>query len=130
MVLFLCHESYHMSFVTFLYALHGATSTKTITTNIDGNTYQNEMVAYLHVTWPNHAKVIKTAVPKAASQQATWSLITWYPDNWKEHVVTFRTIFTNKIWYEKTQDMMYLFFRFKIYMKNAASWNELKLLWG
>ena len=60
-----------MSFVTFLYALHGATSTKTITTNIDGKTYQNEMVAYLHVTLPNHAKVIKTAVPKAASQQAT-----------------------------------------------------------
>ena len=29
---------------------------------------------------------------------------------------------------EKTQKIIYLFFRLKIYMINAAFWNELKLL--
>ena len=29
---------------------------------------------------------------------------------------------------EKTEKIIYLFFRFKIYMINAAFWNELKLL--
>ena len=33
-----------------------------------------------------------------------------------------------QIWYEKTQDIIYLFLRFKIYMTNAAFWNELKLI--
>ena len=32
-----------------LYVIHSATSTKTITANLGGNTYQNEMVVYLHV---------------------------------------------------------------------------------
>ena len=31
---------------------------------------------------------------------------------------------------KKTQKVIYLYFRFKIYMINAASWNELKLLGG
>ena len=30
----------------------------------------------------------------------------------------------------KKQNIIYLFFRFKVSMKNAASWNELKLLRG
>ena len=29
---------------------HSATSKKTITTKVGGNTYKNEMVAYLHMT--------------------------------------------------------------------------------
>ena len=31
---------------------------------------------------------------------------------------------------KKKQKIIYLFFRFKIYMINASSWNELKLLGG
>ena len=30
----------------------------------------------------------------------------------------------------KKQNITYLFFRFKVYMTNATSWNELKLLRG
>ena len=56
--------------------------------------HQNEMVAYLHVTWPNHAKV---TAPKVASQQATWSLITWYLDKWKKHVVIFTKVFRHQV---------------------------------
>ena len=29
------------------------------------------MVAYLHVTWPNHAKSIKATDPKVASMKGT-----------------------------------------------------------
>ena len=43
-----------------LLQLHSATSKKTI----GGDKYKNEMVAYLHVTRPNHAKLIKAAAPK------------------------------------------------------------------
>ena len=60
-----------MSFIIYLYVIHNATSTKTRTTNLGGNTYQNEMVAYLHAMWPNHAKVIKTTAPKFALMKGT-----------------------------------------------------------
>ena len=48
------------------YVSRDVTSKKTITTKLGGNTYQNEMVAYIYMTWPNHAKVIKATVPKVA----------------------------------------------------------------
>ena len=115
------------------YVIHSATSTRTITTNLGVNINQNEMVAYLHVTWSSHAKVIKTTAPKFALMKGTHlnrPLIAWYPDKWKEHVVTFTEVFRHQIWYEKTQNIIYLFFRFKIYMRNTTSWNELKLLRG
>ena len=48
-----------------------ATSKKTITTKLGGSTYKNEMVAYLHMTWPNHAKVIKATAPKVALMKGT-----------------------------------------------------------
>ena len=38
---------------------HSPTSKKTITTKLGGNTYKNERVAYLHMTWVNHTKVMK-----------------------------------------------------------------------
>ena len=133
MVPLLCLEICYMSFIIFLYVIHSATSTRTITTNLGVNINQNEMVAYLHVTWPSHAKVIKTTAPKFALMKGTHlnrPLIAWYPDKWKEHVVTFTEVFRHQIWYEKTQNIIYLFFRFKIYMRNTTSWNELKLLRG
>ena len=39
-----------------LLKLHSPTSEKTITTKPGGNTYKNESVAYLHITWVSHAK--------------------------------------------------------------------------
>ena len=53
-----------------------------------------------------------------SSQQTMWSFITWYPDKWKKHVVIFTKVLSRQN----------LFFKFNIYMTNAASWNELKLL--
>ena len=110
-----------------LLKLHNATSTKTITSNVRGNSYKNKVVAYLHVTWPNHAKVIKATAPKVALMKGTplnrpCDLIMWYLDKWKEHVATFTKVFRHQIW--KKQNIVYLFFRFKIYMTNDASWNE------
>ena len=61
-----------MSFVIFLYVIQSVTSTKTITTNHSGNTYQNKMVTYFHVTWPNYAKLIKTTAPKVPSMKGTY----------------------------------------------------------
>ena len=61
-----------MSFVIFLCVIQSVTSTKTITTNLSGNTYQNEMVTYLYVTRPNYAKLIKTTAPKVASMKGTY----------------------------------------------------------
>ena len=71
------------SFMSFLYVtwlrnslkLHSATSKMTI----GGNTLKNDMVAYLHMTWPNHAKLIKpnyaklikAAAPKIALMKGT-----------------------------------------------------------
>ena len=40
----------HYYIIIILYVIHSATSTKTIITNLGEDTYQNEMVAYLHVT--------------------------------------------------------------------------------
>ena len=80
----------HITWSGNLLKLQSATFMKTrTTTNLGGNTYQKEMVVYLHVLWPNQAKVIKVTVPdvasvKGTSQQTTWSSITWYPDKWKE----------------------------------------------
>ena len=123
------------SYISFLYAmlsrnllkLHSATSKNTI----GRNAYKNEMVAYLHMTWPNHAKVIKAASPRAALMKGTylnrptWVLLIWYPDKWKEHMQLLQKLLSNFI--EKTQKTIYLFFKFKIYMISAPSWNELKL---
>ena len=66
-----CREIYYMSFIIFLDVIYGATSMKTITISIGGNTYQNKVVAYVHAIWPNLAKVIKTTAPKFASMKGT-----------------------------------------------------------
>ena len=64
----------HITWSSNLLKLHSATFTKTrTTTNLGGNTYQKEMVVYLHATWPNHAKVIKVTVPNVASVKGTLS---------------------------------------------------------
>ena len=47
---------------------HSATSKRTITTNVGGNTYQNEMVAFLHM---NQTKVVKATAPKVALMKVT-----------------------------------------------------------
>ena len=70
-----------------LLKLRSPTSKKTITTKLGGNTYKNETVAYFHMTWVNHANVIKATAPKVAlMKEATWFSIIWYPDKWKEHM--------------------------------------------
>ena len=58
--LVICHEIYYMPFVNS-HVIHSAAFTETITTNIGGNTYQNEMVTYFYVTRPNHATALKVA---------------------------------------------------------------------
>ena len=119
------------SYVSFLYVtwsrnllkLHSTTSKKTI----GGNTYKNEMVTYLHMTWPNHAKLIKAAAPKIALMKGTH--LNRQHDFWLYDILaTSSKAVRHQIWQKKTQKIMYLFFRCKIYMINAASWNELKLL--
>ena len=78
----LCHVIYHNSFFIFfmfvffmrsrnLLKLHSPTSKKAITTRLGGNTYKNERVAYLHMTWVNHTKVIKATAPKVALMKVT-----------------------------------------------------------
>ena len=46
-----------------LLKLHGSIFKKTITTKLGGNTYKDERVAYLHMTWGDQAKVIKDTAP-------------------------------------------------------------------
>ena len=104
---------------------------KTITTKLGVNTYKNEMIAYLLMAWPNHTNVIKDAAPKVTlvedTNHATWFFIIWYSDKWKEHMLLLQKLSDIKFDRKKTQKI-FLFFRFKIYIINAASWNELKLL--
>ena len=62
---------FYMSFLYFTWSrnllkLHSATSRKVITTKLGGNTYKNEIVAYLHIMWPNHTKLIKATALKVA----------------------------------------------------------------
>ena len=67
------------SYMPFLYVMWSrnslktlsATFQKTITTKLGGNTYKNERVAYLHITWVNHGKVIKGAAAKVALMKGT-----------------------------------------------------------
>ena len=56
-----------MLFIIFVYVIQSATFTKTISTSLGGNTYQNEMVAYLHVIWRNHAGCTTTTTTKLSS---------------------------------------------------------------
>ena len=67
------------SYMPFLYImwsrtllkLHSPTSKKTITTKLGENTYKNERVAYLNMTWVNHTKVIEAKAPKVALMKGT-----------------------------------------------------------
>ena len=67
------------SYILFLYViwsrnllkLHSPTSKKTITTKRGANTYKNERVAYPHMAWVNHAKVIKDTALKVALMKDT-----------------------------------------------------------
>ena len=83
------------------------------------------------MAWPNHTNVIKDAAPKVTlvedTNHATWFFIIWYSDKWKEHMLLLQKLSDIKFDRKKTQKI-FLFFRFKIYIINAASWNELKLL--
>ena len=71
--------SFLYSYMSFLYVmwsrnllkLHSPTSKKTINTKLGSITYKNERVAYLHMTWVNHAKVIKATAPKVALMKGT-----------------------------------------------------------
>ena len=73
------YNSFLYSYMSFFYVmwsrnlskLHSATSKKTITAKLNGNTYKNEMVAYLHMTWHNQAKLIKATAPKVALMKGT-----------------------------------------------------------
>ena len=78
-----CHVIYYNLLFIFFYIafyvmwscnllkLHSATSKNTITTKLGGNTYKNERVEYLDVTWVNYAKVMKTTAPKVAFMKGT-----------------------------------------------------------
>ena len=67
------------SYKSFLYVtwscnllkLPSVTSKKTITTKFGWNIYKSEMVAFLHMTWPNQAKVVKATAPKIALIKGT-----------------------------------------------------------
>ena len=54
-----------------LLKLPNATDKKTITTKVGGNTYKNEMVAYLHMKWPDHTKVVKATANKMPFMKGT-----------------------------------------------------------
>ena len=62
------------SYMSFLYVTwssnllkrHSSTSKKTINSKLGEKTYKNERLAYLHMTWVNHAKVIKATAPKVS----------------------------------------------------------------
>ena len=57
----------YVTWLRNLLKFQSETSKKAITTNLGKNTYQNEMVAYLHITWPNPAKTIKAIAMFAAT---------------------------------------------------------------
>ena len=75
----LCHVIYVTCFMSFLYVmwsrnlltLLSPNSIKTITTKLGSVTYKSVGVAYLHMTWINHAKAIKGTAPKAALMNGT-----------------------------------------------------------
>ena len=112
-----------------LIKLHSATSKSSITTKLGGNTYKNEMVAYLHMTWPNHARVGKATAPLLWWKLpiSTGYMIFDYMIAWqmKRGYGTFTKALDIKFDRKKTQKIIYLFFRFKIYKINATFWNEL-----
>ena len=106
--------------------LHSLSSKETITTKLGGNTYKNERVEYLHMTWVNHAKAIKAKTPKIALMKGT--NLNRPRDFWLYDILTneksicnfYKSCQTSNL-IEKTQKILNLFFRFKIYMINAAS---------
>ena len=86
--------------------------------------------------WPNHAKVIKATDPTVTLMKGTnlnrlrdfW--LYDIPDKWKEHMQLSQKLLDIKFDRKKNTEIMNLFFMLKIYMINAASWNELKLFGG
>ena len=92
------------------------------------------MVAHLHMTRPNYAKVIKATAPKVALMEVTH--LSRSRDFWSYDILTNEKNiqFSQKLldikFDGKNTEINDLFFRFKIYMINAASWNELKLVGG
>ena len=122
------------SYMSFLYVtwsrnllkLYSATSKKAITTKLGGNTYKNEILAYLHMTWPNHAKVIKATAPKVVLMKGTY--LNRPCDFWLYGILTDEKsicyFYKNCYWSNliaKKHKLIHLFFRFNIYMINAAS---------
>ena len=126
--------SFLYSYMSFLYVmwsrnllkLNSPTSKKAITTKLGSIIYKNERVAYFHMTWVNHAIVIKATAAKVALMKGTnlnRSRDFWLYDtlsNEKSICSFYKSCLTSNL-IEKTQKIIYLFFRFKIYMVNAAS---------
>ena len=106
------------SHVSFLYVtwscnlskLYSATFKKTISTKLGGNTYQNEMVQYLHVT-----KVIKARPTKVSLIKGTH--LNWPYDLWLYVILTneesiwqlLQKLLGIKLGRKKTQNIIYLF---------------------
>ena len=73
-----CISFIYVTYITWLrdlFKLHSATSTKILTTNKITTKWEyikQWEVAYPHVTWPNHAKVIKATAPKVVSMKGTY----------------------------------------------------------
>ena len=90
-----------------LLKLHSPTSKKTAATKLGGNIYKNERVAYLHMTWFNHAKVIKAIAPKVALIKGTnlnGQCDFWLYDIWQMEraYATFTKAVRYQIWSKKT----------------------------
>ena len=123
------------SYMSFLYVmwsrnllkLHSPTSKKTITSKLGRNIYKIETVAYLHMTWISYAKVIKATVPKVALVKGI--ILNRPCDFWLYDIMTneksicnfYKSCYTSNLIEKKNRKIIYLFFRFKIYMINAAS---------
>ena len=116
----------YMSFLYVMWShnllkLYSPTSKKSITTEPGGNTYKNEGVAYLHMTWVNHAKV------NTQSQQATSFLIIWYPNKWKKHTLFLQKLLDIKF-DRKKRRKQYIYSLGSKFMINAASKKTIRRL--
>ena len=105
----------YMSFLYFTWSrnllkLHSATSRKVITTKLGGNTYKNEILTYLHMMWPNHAKRIKATALKLALwwkvSISAGHVIFDYIISWemKRAYGTFTKAVRHQIWYKNPEN--------------------------
>ena len=147
----ICHVINYRPFIILLYVIHicqiypvitwfiSATSTNTITTN----RITMEMGVHTRMRW-QPILISHGLITLKLSKVHPLKLLLW-----KVTISTDHVIFDCRISWQmkkacgnfykcsqtanligKKQNILFLFFRFKIYMTNARSWNKLKLLLG